>query len=157
MTDPVNYYGYLESPIGWVEIVGTKESILKLKFVEEPCRKQFTSPCLDLALEQVSEYFRGDRCIFNLPLVMGGTDFQRNVWEHVMRIPYGHTTTYQKIADSMGRPRTTRAVGAANGKNPLTILVPCHRVIGSNGNLTGYGGGMWRKKWLLKHEGFLET
>jgi methylated-DNA-[protein]-cysteine S-methyltransferase len=145
--------GYYESPLGWVKVVGSEDAILSVEFVDEPGGEMATSSPVDLALEQLSEYFQGIRRTFDIPLTLEGTDFQRNVWQELMKIPYGQCTTYQAIADRIGKPKAVRAVGAANGRNPISILVPCHRVIGSDGKLTGYGGGIWRKKWLLVHEG----
>ena len=104
------------------------------------------------AERQVLEYFAGTRRAFELPLSMGGTDFQRRVWQALGAIPYGETTSYGALARSLGTPGASRAVGAANGQNPLSIIVPCHRVIAQNGKLTGYGGGLERKEWLLAHE-----
>ena len=95
------------------------------------------------------------RRAFDLPLDLHGTDFQRRVWRQLRTIPYGQIITYQEIANAIDKPQAVRAVGAANARNPISIIVPCHRVIGSDGSLTGYGGGIWRKEWLLKHEGCL--
>ncbi len=151
----MNYYGFYESPIGWIEIGSSENEILSLRFVDQP-RIEFTDfPVVDAAMRQISEYFKGAQRSFNLPLALHGTSFQRQVWEHLLNIPYGQVTTYQEIAEAIGRPQAVRAVGAANARNPISIIVPCHRVIGSDGSLTGYGGGIWRKEWLLRHEGFL--
>jgi methylated-DNA-[protein]-cysteine S-methyltransferase len=149
-----DYFGYYESPIGWIEIISTETEIISLQFVEGPRQRTIASYCLKQAMEQVSEYFLGIRKVFNLRLGFYGTAFQRQVWEHLMTIPFGQTTTYQKIALVIKRPQAVRAVGAANGRNPISLIVPCHRVIGSDGSLTGYGGGIWRKEWLLRHESF---
>ncbi len=108
---------------------------------------------LDNALTQLREYFSGSRRAFDLPLDVHGTAFQRTVWDKIARIPYGATTTYGKIAQGIGKPKSARAVGAANGANPLPIIIPCHRVIGANGSLTGYGGGLEMKAALLRLEG----
>jgi methylated-DNA-[protein]-cysteine S-methyltransferase len=102
---------------------------------------------------QLLEYFAGKRQIFDIPLALRGTEFQLAVWNELLRIPYGDTITYAELAQRIGRPSAIRAVGAANGANPIPVIVPCHRVIGSNGTLTGYGGGIQRKQWLLAHEG----
>ena len=109
------------------------------------------------ASEQLAEYFAGTRTTFDLPLDAGGTAFEQRVWEALGTIPYGTTTSYGELARRLGDVRATRAVGAANGKNPIPIIVPCHRVIGANGALTGFGGGLDRKRWLLEHEGALTT
>lgn len=104
------------------------------------------------AIEQLTAYFDGDLKDFDLPLTMHGTEFQRRVWTELTTIPYGETTTYGELAERLGRPSAARAVGLANGKNPISIIVPCHRVVGSTGNLTGYGGGLPRKRYLLAFE-----
>jgi methylated-DNA-[protein]-cysteine S-methyltransferase len=105
------------------------------------------------AVRQLAEYFAGDRRKFDLPLRLEGTDFQRRVWQVLTEIPYGETWSYGQLAQRIGNPKGCRAVGLANGRNPISILVPCHRVIGADGSLTGYGGGVERKRWLLAHEG----
>src|SRR5437762_405142 len=105
----------------------------------------------------LADHFAGTRTTFDLPLDAGGTAFERRVWDALRTIPYGRTLSYSELARRLGDPRATRAVGAANGKNPIPIIVPCHRVIGANGALTGFGGGLDRKRWLLEHEGALTT
>jgi methylated-DNA-[protein]-cysteine S-methyltransferase len=104
------------------------------------------------AREQLGAFFAGELCTFELPLNLHGTPFQKQVWQGLLSIPYGTTMSYGQLAERIGRPAASRAVGAANGKNPIGIIVPCHRVIGANGTLTGYGGGLDRKQWLLTHE-----
>jgi methylated-DNA-[protein]-cysteine S-methyltransferase len=150
---------YHRSPIGLVEIGGTREQVLSLYFVDErrPDTQPDAQPCgeLEKALSQVSEYFDAKRREFDLNLALHGTAFQEQVWRQLLVVPYGSIATYQDIANAIGRPKAVRAVGAANGQNPISIIVPCHRIIGSNGKLTGYGGGLWRKEWLLRHEGYL--
>jgi methylated-DNA-[protein]-cysteine S-methyltransferase len=110
---------------------------------------------LDRVEAQLNEYFAGKRTTFDLPLEPNGTDFQLSVWELLRKIPYGVTTSYGELARRLGEPKASRAVGAANGANPIPIIVPCHRVVGSKGELTGFGGGIERKRWLLEHEGAL--
>jgi methylated-DNA-[protein]-cysteine S-methyltransferase len=105
------------------------------------------------AVRQLSEYFAGTRRTFHLPLRLQGTEFQQRVWRELTEIPYGETWSYGQLARRIGNPNASRAVGLANGRNPISILVPCHRVIGADGSLTGYGGGLERKQWLLAHEG----
>ena len=107
------------------------------------------------ACEQLAEYFAGSRTTFAIPLAPAGTPFQRRVWDALRAIPYGTTLSYGELARRLGDLRATRAVGAANGRNPIPIIVPCHRVVGANGELTGFGGGLDRKRWLLEHEGAL--
>jgi methylated-DNA-[protein]-cysteine S-methyltransferase len=110
-------------------------------------------PMLVAVIHQLNEYLAGKRTRFTVPVVMTGTPFQRSVWQALLTIPFGETRTYQQLANAMGAPRAVRAVGAANGRNPISILVPCHRVIGANGKLTGYAGGLERKAALLQLEG----
>ncbi len=148
------YFGYLESPVGLIEIEGTREAIIGLHFVGERRPGAQVSSVVEEALGQVRGYLAGSRRQFQLPLELGGTDFQRAVWQHLLTIPFGETASYGEVAVAIGRPRAVRAVGAANGRNPISIIVPCHRVLGSDGSLTGYGGGLWRKEWLLRHEGW---
>jgi methylated-DNA-[protein]-cysteine S-methyltransferase len=114
-----------------------------------------THPLLARARTQLEEYFAGSRTRFDLPLEAAGSLFERRVWDALLAIPFGSTTSYGEVARRLGDPRATRAVGAANGKNPIPIIVPCHRVIGADGDLTGFGGGIERKRWLLAHEGAL--
>lgn len=109
-------------------------------------------PMLIQCVEQLIQYFNGQRRIFELPLSQEGTPFQQEVWNELLTIPYAKTISYIQLAIRTGDPKATRAVASANGKNNIAIIVPCHRVIGSNGQLIGYGGGLWRKKWLLEHE-----
>jgi methylated-DNA-[protein]-cysteine S-methyltransferase len=146
---------YCESPIGALAITGTLEGILAIQFLDA-MPPALTEPpvCLQPCLAQLEEYFTGQRRDFSVALQLRGTDFQRRVWEALLTIPFGATVTYRDIAARLGNPQAVRAVGAANGQNPIPILVPCHRVIGSDGDLTGYGGGLWRKQWLLEHEGY---
>lgn len=105
---------------------------------------------------QLAAYFNGKLKTFDLPLIFTGTNFQKSVWKKLCDIPYGQTTNYGVIAARLGSPDASRAVGRANGSNPISIVVPCHRIIGKNGDLVGYGGKLWRKKWLLEHEGALQ-
>lgn len=144
---------HYKSPIGTVEIEGTQDSILNLNFVDQAHSDDDDLPsCIKECAKQIDEYFQGNRKTFSLNLIMQGTDFQKSVWRQLMKIPYGTTASYGEVAVAIGNPTACRAVGSANGKNPISIIVPCHRVIGSDGTLTGYGGGLWRKDWLLKHE-----
>jgi methylated-DNA-[protein]-cysteine S-methyltransferase len=147
------YKAYYKSPLGPIEIVGSPDSILALDFVEDmlPGDGELTF-CVKECLKQLIEYFKGERRKFFLNLEPEGTDFQKSVWRHLENIPYGKTVSYGKIADVIGKPTASRAVGSANGKNPIAIVIPCHRVIGSDGSLTGYGGGLWRKRWLIGFE-----
>jgi methylated-DNA-[protein]-cysteine S-methyltransferase len=144
---------YYKSPLGPIEITGSQDSIIALNFVDEmlPEDGELTF-CVKACLRQIDEYFRGDRREFVLNLQPAGTDFQKSVWQQLEKIPYGKTTSYGQIAEIIGKPNASRAVGSANGKNPIAIIIPCHRVIGRDGGLTGYGGGLWRKRWLIGFE-----
>ena len=144
---------YFKSPIGTIKITGNENGIQSVVFIEEifeTSKKipEFLKPCF----LQLQEYFSGIRKDFNIKLHPKGTDFQRSVWEELKRIPYGKTRSYMEQTKSLGNLKAIRAVASANGKNPISIIIPCHRVIGSDGSLTGYAGGIWRKKWLLEHE-----
>jgi methylated-DNA-[protein]-cysteine S-methyltransferase len=149
------YYAYYESPIGLIEVGATDDAVTSLYFVEERQAEATSNVLSAEAVRQLSEYFEGRREDFDLPLELTGTEFQRQVWTELTAIPFGQTVSYGDLARSIGKPSAVRAVGAANGDNPISIIVPCHRVIGSDGGLTGYGGGLERKEWLLKHEGGL--
>lgn len=144
---------YYRSPIGTVEIVGTRAGITAVNFVRREPRSTSQPPrALRAAVAQIGEYFRGERSRFSVMLSTEGTDFQEEIWRQLVRIPYGKTATYGQLARAVGRPQAVRAVGQANHRNPISIIIPCHRVIGSDGSLVGYGGGLWRKRWLLDHE-----
>lgn len=148
------HYNYYESPIGLIEIGGTAGAILWLNFVNIQRKKFESHPVVDEAVRQIAEYFDRKRREFEIDISFAGTDFQKQVWRQLLRVPYGKVASYKKIATSVNKPKAVRAVGAANGRNPISIIVPCHRIIGSNGKLVGYGGGLWRKEWLLEHEGY---
>jgi methylated-DNA-[protein]-cysteine S-methyltransferase len=147
------YKTYYKSPLGPIKIVGNQDCILSLDFVEEESPGDADLPfCLKAGLKQIDEYFKGNRREFLLKLDPKGTKFQKSVWRQLEKIPFGDVVTYADIAGIIGNPKAYRAVGSANGRNPISIIIPCHRVIGSDGRLTGYGGGLWRKEWLIKHE-----
>jgi len=150
---PETCYEYYESPIGLIEVAGTSEAIISLNFVEQRRFGFVSNSVIQDAIRQILEYFHGTRREFDLPIRLQGTGFQRLVWQQLLTVLFGQSASYQAIANAIGNPRAVRAVGAANGKNPISIIVPCHRIIGSDGSLTGYGGGLWRKEWLLRHEG----
>ena len=147
------YYDYFKSPIGWIEIGGSDDAINCINFVEKPRKHYETHRTVQQAITQIKEYFTKQRRQFDLPLQLQGTAFQKQTWQQLLTVPYGQTASYKDIAVAIKRPQAVRAVGAANGKNPISIVVPCHRIIGSNGALVGYGSGLWRKTWLLEHEG----
>jgi len=151
-----------ESPIGELVITASASGLTGVWFpgvdlpgVEADDERKPPSSHLARACEQLAEYFAKARTAFDLPLDPPGTPFQRRVWSALRIIPYGTTVSYGELARRLGEVRATRAVGAANGKNPIPIIVPCHRVIGARGELTGFGGGLDRKRWLLEHEGAL--
>lgn len=145
-----------KSPIGMIEIVGTEEGICSILFSEEDTIvndfQKDTPKVIKDCFEQLDQYFKGTRQKFTFPYCCEGTDFQKTVWTALTNIPYAETGTYKDIAVLIGNEKAVRAVGSANGKNKLSIVIPCHRIVGTNGKLTGYAGGLWRKEWLLKHE-----
>lgn len=154
----MRFHTYLESPLGDLLVTGDGESITGLYM---PPQKHAPTPgagwlrndaVFAEAVRQLTAYFNGELRQFNLPLAPAGTEFQLAVWRGLQDIPYGETWSYAQLARHIGQPRASRAVGLANGRNPISIIIPCHRVIGANGSLTGYGGGLDRKRWLLAHE-----
>ena len=154
-TDTVKMYrAFYKSPIGDIEITATAKEICSLEFVQgkRSGKTSELSPALRKCLKQLDEYFRGRRRIFELMLRLEGSEFQLDVWQALLDIPYGATASYRDIAQVVARPKSVRAVGAANGANPISLIIPCHRVIGADGRLVGYGGGLDRKEWLIEHE-----
>jgi methylated-DNA-[protein]-cysteine S-methyltransferase len=144
---------YYETPIGFTRITEEDGFITSVYLMDEPFDiAPPKTPLLKLAVQQLDEYFAGERKVFDLPLKQHGSEFQLQVWEQLSKIAYGTTISYLQQAKSMNNPLAIRAIASANGKNNLVIVVPCHRVIGSDGSLTGFGCGIWRKKWLLEHE-----
>ena len=144
---------YHPTPIGFARIEEEDGYICSVKS-SDVARDDATEPTslLIKAAKQLDEYFAGQRTVFDFPIRQKGTDFQQQVWKHLLDIGYGKTISYMQQSQRMQNPLAIRAIAAANGKNNLWIVVPCHRVIGSDGSLTGYAGGIWRKQWLLKHE-----
>ncbi len=157
--DEVIYFSEMESPIGKLRLSGSSCGLAGLHMQEHEHAPEDRSGWVQddalfvSARRQLTEYFQGRRQQFDLPLDLRGTDFQRAVWAALCEIPFGQTLTYGEQAKRIGNPKGMRAVGAANGRNPIAIIVPCHRVIGADGTLTGYAGGIERKRWLLAHEG----
>jgi methylated-DNA-[protein]-cysteine S-methyltransferase len=149
-----NYFTtYINSPIGWLELKANNHALISISFTEENGTPTIEQPeILAKTSIQLNEYFEGKRKLFDLNLAPTGTDFQQEVWRFVKNIAYGETASYLDIAIKTGSNKNSRAVGLANGKNPIPIIIPCHRIIGSNGKLTGYAGGLERKRWLLHHE-----
>jgi methylated-DNA-[protein]-cysteine S-methyltransferase len=166
----VSYYDVIDTPIGRLFVGGSARGVHRVDFIDddretrgeagrvalleresgEPATRD--DEATTFATSQLVEYFAGDRTEFDLPLAPVGTDFQLRVWTALLDVPYGETVSYGEIAEAVGKPTASRAVGAANGQNPISIIAPCHRIIGANGSLTGYGGGLERKAWLLNLE-----
>jgi methylated-DNA-[protein]-cysteine S-methyltransferase len=153
------FYDFFDSPIGPLVVVCDEDAALTLLHLPKHGKPGHVAPEWQRAparlretRAQLSAYFAGKLLTFDLPLAPRGTEFQRQVWDELLQIPYGDSTSYADIARRIGRPNAMRAVGAANGANPIAIIVPCHRVIGADGTLTGYGGGLPAKQWLLDHE-----
>ena len=143
----------IKTLIGFTEIVGDENGISKIQVFDEVQKiSQKIPDSLQVPVTQIQDYFEGKRTQFNFKLNPKGTEFQQKVWQELLNIPFGKTMSYQELSIKLGDIKAIRAVANANGKNPLWIVVPCHRVIGSDGSLTGYAGGLWRKKWLLEHE-----
>lgn len=143
----------IKTPIGFTEIKGDENGISKIYVLDESEELSTIIPNdLIEVVTQLQEYFIGKRTEFTFKLNPKGTEFQKKVWQELLQIPYGKTCSYLELSKKLGDVKAIRAVASANGKNPLWIVVPCHRVIGTDGSLTGYAGGLWRKKWLLKHE-----
>lgn len=148
------------SPIGELAVIGSESGVRAILWPNDrPGRvtiDHVVTPDrdgrLDLVLDQLEEYFSGSRREFTVPLVVSGTDFQRAVWRRLTEIPYGSTTSYGEVATAIGRPSAARAVGAATGLNPISVIIPCHRLVGASGALTGFAGGLDAKRWLLRHE-----
>jgi methylated-DNA-[protein]-cysteine S-methyltransferase len=150
--DVENCIGYYSSPIGIIEITADDNSITGVIFSKRDDKKteiktnhQYENPLIKKCISQLDEYFEGSREIFDLPITHTGTEFQKNVWKQLNEIPYGKTISYLSLSKNIGNVKAIRAVGAANGKNKISIIVPCHRVIGSSGEMIGYGGDVWRK------------
>jgi methylated-DNA-[protein]-cysteine S-methyltransferase len=148
---PIVYY---RTPVGIAKITAEDDFITAITITDndEAIIEEPESVVLKMAIEQLDEYFAGKRKSFDLPIKQSGTDFQQQVWQNLLSIDYGTTISYAQLSNQMKSPLAIRAIASANGKNNLWIVVPCHRVIGSDGSLTGYAGGLWRKQWLLEHE-----
>lgn len=150
------YYTYYQSPVGLLKIGGTDNYIAELSFVDNKDQVIHGEPGISEVMhqctEELIEFFNGKRKTFDIPVHQEGTAFQQKVWGELLNIPFGKTKSYLEIARALGDEKAIRAVAQTNGKNKIAIIVPCHRVIGSDKSLVGYGGGLWRKKWLLQHE-----
>lgn len=147
-----------ESPLGFIQVTKERKEISAIDFLDNKPGDEVVQysgspdPLFVECRNQLNTYFEGSLQTFSLPLLFSGTVFQQKVWQQLLKIPYGQTISYQELAVRLGDPKCIRAAASANGKNPFSIVVPCHRVIGKDGSLTGYASGLWRKKWLLEHE-----
>jgi methylated-DNA-[protein]-cysteine S-methyltransferase len=158
------YLSYYDSPIGRLPLITNENALIALLWEDDnpkrvPLKWKLIEDDNEIANSvkiQLTEYFNGKRRVFDLPLEVYGTPFQKDIWKHLQNIPFGETRSYGQLAKAIGNPKASRAVGAANGKNPISIILPCHRVVGSNGNLTGFAGGVEAKDFLLKLEGRLD-
>ncbi len=155
----LSFVQYYASPVGRLEISATLDAITSIHFADAqkkpgPGRPQTDESCsvIEQCMSELAEYFQGKRQVFNTPFVLDGTPFQTRAWQALTTIPYGQTITYGEQAIRLNNPKAARAVGLCNGNNPIVLLVPCHRVFGANGSLTGFGGDLWVKRWLLDHE-----
>lgn len=148
---PVGPLGLIASDVALVAVLWPEEKDGRVRFASDPVEGEATALLTDTA-QQLDEYFDGERRTFDLPLDLRGTEFQQLVWRSLSEIPYGETSTYGKQAAAIGRPSAVRAVGTANGRNPLSIVLPCHRIVGADGKLAGFAGGLETKRWLLDHE-----
>ena len=146
---------YYSSPVGDLLIESEGDAITTVNFLKDSRREEFRTAVIEQCIEELTEYFFKGRKFFTVELSLKGSVFQQKVWNELITIPYGKTTSYEDIGIRIGDIKSIRAVGLANGQNPIAIIVPCHRVIGKNGDLVGYGGGMENKQWLLHHEGSL--
>ena len=144
---------YIQTPLGIAKIVGDSDGVSEIKVLDDAVEisTEIPSELIEI-VSQMNDYFDEKRSSFTVKMNPKGTVFQQRVWQELCNIPFGKTVSYLEIAKKLGDPKTIRAAATANGKNPLWIVVPCHRVIGTDGSLTGYAGGLWRKKWLLEHE-----
>src|SRR5688572_9000212 len=144
---------YYMSPVGELEIQSQGDAITLVGFLRKIKKVENLTPVIQTCMRELDEYFTGSRKFFDVKIELHGSSFQQNVWNKLLEIPYGTTTYYADIATKVGDINSVRAVGLANGQNPIAIIVPCHRVIGKDGSMVGYGGGLERKVWLLRHEG----
>ena len=155
MADILKHTFHYSSPLGIIQLQEEDGKLIVASFINDsPVTKTetVTSSVLNEAIKQLDEYFAGTRKKFELPLHPSGTDFQQTVWKQLLKIPFAETITYLHMAKRLGNVKSIRAAASANGKNPLAIIIPCHRVVGADGKLTGYAGGLHRKQWLLDHE-----
>ena len=146
------YVAFIQTPIGNLKIIADDNAVTEILFDAEKTSEESTNKIIEQCKRELAEYFVGKRKEFTVPLNQKGSEFQKKVWDELQKIPYGKTVSYGYVAEKIGGKNMMRAVGGANKRNRIPIIVPCHRVIGSNGSLVGYAGGLWRKEWLLEHE-----
>jgi len=147
------FYYFLDSPVGTIRLTSDGDAITGLHFIDRgPEEVSPDVPAFALCAAELEEYFKGARKVFTVKTKNAGTPFMERCWRQLLAIPYGQTRSYADVAEWVGNPKAVRAVGGANNKNNISIIYPCHRVVGKDGSLTGYGGGLWRKEWLLRHE-----
>ena len=142
----------INSPLGFIKIEGNNDGIFYLNFCDSTSESTEVPPKLQDAVTQLQEYFAGFRKEFNIKIAPQGTEFQQKVWQLLQEVPHGKTISYSKLSDQYGDPKAIRAVASANGKNPILIIIPCHRIISKDGGLGGFSAELWRKEWLLNHE-----
>ncbi len=147
------FEAYYKSPIGNLRIISNDTDIIKIEFSHDYFKMKMIPIQIQKCIIQLEEYFKGERTEFDIGINPAGTEFQSKVWNQLRKIPYGKTITYLEQAKQFGDEKAIRAIASANGKNPIPIIIPCHRVVGTDGKLTGYAGGMLKKQWLLEHEG----
>lgn len=150
------FEAYYKSPVGNLRIISNDRDIIKIEFADDYFKMKMIPVQIQNCIKQLDEYFTGERKEFQVRINPAGTEFQAKVWNQLLKIPYGKTISYLDQAKSLGDEKAIRAIASANGKNPIPIIIPCHRVIGNNGKLTGYAGGLLKKQWLLEHEGAIQ-
>jgi len=150
------FEAYYKSPIGNLRIISNDSDIIKIEFTEDYFKMKMIPVQIKRCINQLDEYFKGERKEFQIGINPAGTEFQGKIWNLLMKIPYGKTVSYLKLSQQFGDEKAIRAIASANGKNPIPIIIPCHRVIGNDGSLTGYAGGLLKKQWLLEHEGAIQ-
>ena len=150
------FEAYYKSPIGNLRIISNDSDIIKIEFTEDYFKMKMIPVQIKRCINQLDEYFKGERKEFQIGINPAGTEFQGKIWNLLMKISYGKTVSYLKLSQQFGDEKAIRAIASANGKNPIPIIIPCHRVIGNDGSLTGYAGGLLKKQWLLEHEGAIQ-
>jgi len=151
----MQYFDTLETPIGTITLFGNNSYLQEVHFkkIKTDAKKAPIKSPVGLAKKQLAEYFKGKRVVFDVPLSPEGTEFQKKVWKNLQKIPFGKINSYGELADKIGNPKASRAVGGANNKNPIPLFIPCHRIVGASGDLVGFAPGLGAKRWLLDFEG----